>query len=317
MNQKSWKEAFPKENRPEVMDLETFMNPEIHRLFKVFAEYILQEFDLRFGIPIWTEKQGWLYRIGKSGIYLINGIRIESDRFVVEQVEVTNTEQFCLLMEYVEKIYQSNKEVFYAKIAEKNRRQSERNAKRIERERKELEAVQLKIVPEKYNVFQWPEKLDIYKLNKLYMQDAKGIQDEVLADEIGLMLYLRCKYGKEDMERMERYIIRCHGCGADLAGEGDFRQCSCGRQYSYKEYRRNYRRNNMPTGAAEKIFNLFIQNWERAKSYREKIMLIDTLLHEFHLLLVSGATHRPVAMNFIDGSRSSVEQIINSLARNM
>ena len=104
-------------------------------------------------------------------------------------------------MEYVEKIYQSNKEVFYAKIAEKNRRQSERNAKRIERERKELEAVQLKIVPEKYNVFQWPEKLDIYKLNKLYMQDAKGIQDEVLADEIGLMLYLRCKYGKEDMER--------------------------------------------------------------------------------------------------------------------
>ena len=73
----------------------------------------------------------------------------------------------------------------------------------------------------------------------------------------------------------------------------------------------------MPTGAAEKIFNLFIQNWERAKSYREKIMLIDTLLHEFHLSLVSGATHRPVAMNFIDGSRSSVEQIINSLARNM
>ncbi len=317
MNQKSWKEVFSKENRPEITDLETFMNPEIYCLFKNFAEYILQAFDLRFGIPVWTEKKGWLYRIGKSGIYLITGIQIERSRFVVEHIEVTNVEQFHLLIKYVENIYQRNKEVFYAKIAEKNKRQGERNAKRIERERTELEALQFKIVPGKYNVFQWPAKLDIHKLNRLYMQDAKGIHDEILADEIGLTLYLRCKYGKEDMERMERYIIRCHGCDAELAGEADFRQCYCGRQYSYKEYRRSYCRNNMPTGAAKTIFNLFVQNWEKAKTYPEKIVLIDTLLHEFHISLVSGATHRPVAMNFIDGSRSSVEQIINSLARNM
>lgn len=262
-------------------------------------------------------KKGWLYRIGKSGVYLITGIQIERNRFVVEHIEVTNAEQFHLLIQYVENIYQSNKEVFYAKIAEKNKRQSERNSKRIAMERTELETLQFKIVPKKYNVFQWPAKLDIHKLNRLYMQDAKGIQDEILADEIGLTLYLRCKYGKEDMERMEKYIIRCHGCGAELAGESDFRECSCGLQYSYKEYRRSYCRNNMPAGAAEKIFNLFIQNWERAKTYQEKLVLIDTLLHEFHVSLVSGATHRPVAMNFIDGSRSKVEQIINSLARNM
>lgn len=72
----------------------------------------------------------------------------------------------------------------------------------------------------------------------------------------------------------------------------------------------------MPTGAAEKTFTMFMQKWDRAKTYQEKIVLIDTLLHEFHLSLVSGATHRPVAMNFIDGSRSRVEQIISNLARN-
>ena len=166
-------------------------------------------------------------------------------------------------------------------------------------------------------MFRWPAKLDIHKLNKLYQQDAKGIQDEILADEIGLTLYLRCKYGKEDMAQMERGIIRCHGCGVELAGEDDFRQCSCGLQYSYKEYRRSFRKNNMPIGAAEKAFNLFMQKWNRAKTYQEKMVLIDTLLHEFHLSLVSGATHRPVAMNFIDGSRSRVEQIISGLARNV
>lgn len=73
----------------------------------------------------------------------------------------------------------------------------------------------------------------------------------------------------------------------------------------------------MPTGAAEKTFNMFIKKWESARVYQEKIVLIDTLLHEFHLSLVSGAVHRPVAMNFIDGSRNRVEQIINSLARNI
>ena len=317
MKQKTWKDAFPKERRPEITDLEMFMNPEIYCLFKNFAEYILQEFDLRFGIPVWTEKQGWVYRIGKSGVYLITGIQIERSRFIVEHMVVANVEQSRLLIEHVKKIYQSNKDDFYAKILEKNKRQSERNARRIAREQKELAELQRKIVPDKYNVFQWPAKLDIHKLNKLYMQDAKGIQDEILADEIGLTLYLRCLYGKEDMERMERNIIRCHGCGAELAGNDDFRQCSCGRQYSYKEYRRSYRKNNMPTGAAEKTFNMYIKNWERARTYQEKIVLIDTLLHEFHLSLVSGAVHRPVAMNFIDGSRSRVEQIINSLARNI
>ena len=85
-----------------------------------------------------------------------------------------------------------------------------------------------------YNVFRWPDKLDIYKLNKLYKLDAQGIHDEVLADEIGLIFYLRCKYGKSDMQLMEKNQIRCHGCNRALDGETDFRQCECGYQYSPK-----------------------------------------------------------------------------------
>lgn len=314
MEQKTWKDSFPKKCRPEITDLEMFMNSDIYQLFRSFAEDILQEYDLRFAIPIWTETRGWTYRIGKSGVYLFTGIQIEKNRFIVGHIEVANVTQLPMLTEHVKEVYQNKKEYFFEKIEEKNKRQRERTKERFVRERKELVSLHSKIVPEKYNVFRWPVKLDIHKLHKLYLQDAKGIQDEILVDEIGLTLYLRCKYGKEDMERMERNIIRCHGCGAEIAEKSDFRQCSCGLQYSYKEYRRSYRRNNMPTGAAAKIFTMYMQNWDRAKSYQEKIVLIDTLLHEFHLSLVSGATHRPVAMNFIDGSRSRVEQIISDLA---
>ena len=70
----------------------------------------------------------------------------------------------------------------------------------------------------------------------------------------------------------------------------------------------------MPTGAAEKTFDNYLKRWAVDKSYHEKIVLIDTLLHAFHLSLVSGATHRPVAMNFIDGTREQVERVISHLA---
>lgn len=182
---------------------------------------------------------------------------------------------------------EEKRENFLGRIAEKNARQAERNKARIVREKKEFASLRSRIVPGQYNVFRWPEKLDIHKLNKLYQSDA---------------------------ERMDKYIIRCHGCGSELGGEEDFRQCSCGRQYSYREYRRSFRTNNMPTGADAKIFVTFIEDWESAKTYQEKMLLIDTLLHEFHLSMISGATHRPVAMNFIDGSRERVDQIISQLA---
>ena len=78
--------------------------------------------------------------------------------------EADNVEQFRVMIEYVKKIYQINKDDFYAKISEKNKRQSERNARRIAREKEELAELQCKIVADKYNVFQWPAKLDIHKL---------------------------------------------------------------------------------------------------------------------------------------------------------
>lgn len=55
--------------------------------------------------------------------------------------------------------------------------------------------------------------------------------------------------------------------------------------------------------------------WNIAKGYSEKMILFDILLHEFHLSLISGAVHRPVAMNFIDGTRKQVEDVIGELAR--
>jgi len=109
---------------------------------------------------------------------------------------------------------------------------------------------------------------------------------------------------------MNQKAIRCHHCGKVIFGTADFRECSCGYQYSYREYRRSYHSNNMPSGAAAKVFDKFLSDWPRVKTYKAELILIERLLHEFHLSLISGTVHRPVAMNFINGSRQKIEKII-------
>nr|WP_294489370.1 hypothetical protein [uncultured Anaerosporobacter sp.] len=311
-----FKEEYPKSHRPEITDLDQFFDKEISYFFREFSNVILDKYDLRFGIPTWSEKNGWMYRIGKSGVYLITGINIKKDRFTIDTISVTNTDTYHLLLDYIQSVYKKENKNFLDKIAEKNKRQAERNKIRVLREKDENIMQRDKVMKDRYNKFRWPDKLNINKLKQLYLLDSKGIQDEVLADEIGLTLYLRCKNGKEDMELLERYMIRCHNCNSVIEGHDDFRECKCGYQYSYREYRRNYRKNNMPSGAAAKVFDEYIQNWIRPQGYNSKMILIDKLLHEFHLSLVSGAIHRPVAMNFIDGTREKVTNIINELAYN-
>lgn len=311
----SFMEQYPKSHRPEISDLQSFWESGIYDLFVEFSDHIFNQYDLRFGIPVWSSAHGWTYRIGKSGVYIIKGIQIRQDGFVADGILVQDRKRYLTLLEHIHNLYKQKESWFQEKIAEKNRRQTQRNKVRIRREQEELLTIRDRILPEKYNIFHWPSKLDIKKLRRLYRLDAAGIQDSILVDEVGMTLYLRCKLGKEDMERMGQSVIRCHNCGADIAAETDFRQCACGFQYSFREYRRSYRRNNMPTGCAAKIFETFISEWERAKSYSDKIVLIDTLLHEFHRSLISGTVNRPVAMNFMDGTRKEVEKIIDELAR--
>lgn len=311
----SFIEYFPKNNRPEITGLQLFWKNEIYNLFTEFSEYILNKYDLRFGIPVWSSKYGWTYRIGKSGVYIINGIQIRQEGFVIDGILVDGHENYQSALNYFHDLYINKEAWFHKKIAEKNKQQIQRNKNRIKREQEELLNIKDKIIPEKYNIFRWPSKLDIIKLKHLYQMDAAGIHDNIIADEIGLVLYIRCKLGKEDMERMEQSIIRCHNCNANISGTSDFRECTCGYQYSFREYKRSYRKNNMPTGSAAKIFESFISNWEHAGIYNEKMLLIDSLIHEFHRSMISGTINRRVAINFMDGTRKNIENILNELAR--
>lgn len=63
------------------------------------------------------------------------------------------------------------------------------------------------------------------------------------------------------------------------------------------------------------VSNQTISKWENARNYYEKMLLIDFLIHEFHRPTVSGTINRRVAVNFIDGIHTSIENILNELSR--
>lgn len=115
-----FREQFPQNHKPKISDLEAYWNRGImQNCFKAWQEHLLQEYDLRFGIPVWSEKYGWTYRIGKSGVYLINGIRIAPQGFFVDGIQVNDADSYELLLKHIKDVYTQNKHRLETKIAEK------------------------------------------------------------------------------------------------------------------------------------------------------------------------------------------------------
>lgn len=46
-----FKKEYPKSHRPEITDLDQFLNKEISCFFREFSNVILDKYDLRFGFP--------------------------------------------------------------------------------------------------------------------------------------------------------------------------------------------------------------------------------------------------------------------------
>lgn len=167
---------------------------------------------------------------------------------------------------------------------------------------------------------------------RLYAAEAAGTPDETLVDDIGYTLYTRCKLAAEIWDIMERGAIRCLACGAepDVAHMLDARHrkyldwsqepiaCTCGKRYTYRGYRQAYRTNNMPRGAASDVFDAFVASWEGVakRGYREKMLLVDGLVHAAHVSLLGGTQGRPVAINLIEGNKAQILALLSQLAGN-
>ena len=120
---------------------------------------------------------------------------------------------------------------------------------------------------------QWASKVPRHKIRRLYENDARGILDADLIDEVGYALHARCE---SVWIVTERRCPRCKEKCERSEGADPILVCpSCGWSTTWKAYKRSYKGKRIHGGRAYAFFLTFMEEWLSAKGPREKMLAID------------------------------------------
>jgi hypothetical protein len=139
----------------------------------------------------------------------------------------------------------------------------------------------------------WAPRVDPAAIRRLYETDARGIVDEAQIDAVGYALEARCRsilrateahQGRVTCPRCEHVVVR----GAPSWSDRDQLVCCerCGWRVRWRDYLKTYQHRHLVGGGAVPFHQDFLEQFERARTPREKLLAIDRLLHAFHWELV-------------------------------
>jgi predicted RNA-binding Zn-ribbon protein involved in translation (DUF1610 family) len=175
-------------------------------------------------------------------------------------------------------------------------------------------------MPDKETGIRWEPRVSQQRIRLLYETDARGIYDQELIDEVGFALLARCQTFLE-AEAARRGKAKCHGCGAviihdaDASREGRHQLLTCGEcgwQVTWGAYFKTIQKKQLSGPDLESLFRDYIARFPQAKGPRQRMVLIDSLIHGFHYSVVTGP-RRPSAVNLIEGRLWDVIQFLNGL----
>jgi DNA-directed RNA polymerase subunit RPC12/RpoP len=163
----------------------------------------------------------------------------------------------------------------------------------------------------------WAPRISQEKIRKLYELDAKGIADDDLIDEVGFALLARCDSFVAAVNAVHGKAV-CPSCGQVVEhskGKEEELTCdNCGWKVLWKDYFKTIQHKQL--SGAEHVLELFqdyVDQFSVAKQPKEKMVLIDQLIHGFHWYLALGNT-RPVAVNLIKGRLTDVIAFLDDLS---
>jgi hypothetical protein len=158
---------------------------------------------------------------------------------------------------------------------------------------------------------QWAPKVRQHTIRRLYENDAQGIVDAELIDEVGYALYARCEAVWVVTER------RCPECQEKChrsEGKDRILTCpNCGWSMSWEAYKRSYKGKRIHGGRAYEFFVSYMEEFRRARGPREKMLAIDSVIHALHESLNQVWT-TPASVNLIEGTRDEIIAFLDSLA---
>ena len=281
-----------------------FMNQDAFEAFLEFNRMLQEDFNLGYVRPRYTKTWGWVYDYGRSGYILVKDVLFHESYITVLDHKIYHKNEVASIMYRIDQMFHDG---FLVRLAAfDDARTERRQQKRLEKGDLTDEAVY------KRNC-RWPSKVSRSDLKRLYYNDSMMLLEEDLLDEVGLTISVRCQIAKRIYDLMEKGKIECTICGEILSGKSLI-TCACGLEYTYHSYRKAFRENNMPRGAASDKFDQFVADWEQVKTPQEKMRLIDNMIHEFHIAVISGNKGRPVGVNLIQGSKKQIVELIEELA---
>ena len=155
-------------------------------------------------------------------------------------------------------------------------------------------------------------------IRRLYESDAKGIYDEDLIAEVGYALLARCE-AFLTANKARAGDLPCPKCGETVhhtARRDEALHCPCGWSLPWADYFKTVQHRQL-SGAEPVLeqFRQFVARFPAAPSLREKVLLIDRLIHGFHWFCKAEAQKptRPVAVNLIEGRLGAVVAFLDRL----
>jgi hypothetical protein len=138
----------------------------------------------------------------------------------------------------------------------------------------------------------WAKRVSPLKIRQLYESDAQGMLDRDLVDDVGYGIYVRCQESLE-LARACRGRVKCRDCGTIILRrlvDGQFdatemlRCPACGWEIAPGDYHKSLLRNRpAPPYEPLCVYHSFVEQWPLARSPREKLLLVDHLIHAWHL----------------------------------
>lgn len=163
----------------------------------------------------------------------------------------------------------------------------------------------------------WAPRLKKKNIARLYRTDALGIHDEVLIEEVGLGFLARCHSILSATEAWGGQAA-CPACETIIVhsgGKNTVLNCrKCGWQGSWQAYQDTYRGKQLVSGSMASFINSYVEQYPRASSLGEKMVLIDTLLHHYHGEIMNRPC-RPGALNLIEGRMDDIVIFLDDLSR--
>lgn len=163
----------------------------------------------------------------------------------------------------------------------------------------------------------WAPFVPADRLIRLYEQDAAGLVDDELLDDVGWRLWERLS----DVRRVVAGRVRCPVCGADVQvraeGRGLDEPAACGGcdwSVTPREWHASWEHRDLNGHAP--AFERFVAGWPKARSRRDRMLLIDATVHALHVASRDDAPGNFAARNFLEGSRPKVVAVLDALASN-